>query len=76
MSIAGIAIWVLPAIGVGVWTWLLGSQARKRVRLSTARTLAPKHPVWRKPPGIPEDGEALTEGERRAFKSITTGVSA
>jgi hypothetical protein len=76
MSIAGIAIWVLPATGVGVWTWLLGSQARKRVRLSTARTLAPKHPVWRNPPGLPRDGVPLTEGERRAFKSITTGVSA
>src|ERR1017187_9605587 len=76
MSIAGIAIWVPPAIGVGVWTWRLGSQARKRARLDAARTLALKHPVWRKPPGIPEDGEALTEAERRAFKSITTGVSA
>jgi hypothetical protein len=71
-----IAAWLSIPLAIAAWTWRLGTRARRRISLDTARTLAPRHPVWRHPPGMPKDGEPLSEAEKRALRSITNGVDA
>ena len=61
---------------VCVWTWWLGSRARKQAIPPEVITRHPAaHRTHPETPGLPVDGEPLNGDEKRALREIT-GVGA